>query len=365
MAGKTSNVIEINGKLYDARSGKLLNSPKKQTASAGSKSQTVASPKLKPAAKPVASRPKSIDGFGPTRGVKPLMTKAKSTPKTSEAKPKHQKAHQPAPNLKHKIQKSRTLNRKSVKAPFISVPEGVLPHAVELKEDISKRLERAMKVSKSSIVSRFPNSGVQSANLDVKPSAKKVSAAPGAKIVHEKITKPKAVQLEPVHQPAKPPRKKRRLKKHFSLAGYIVLALILLATVTYLIYLNVPAVSIKVASYRAEFTGTLPSYTPPGYKLNGPAGGKPGEIKLSYQSTSSNRSFVITQTPTNWDNQALKENYVSKQTDSEPITQQYNGLTVYQFGGKAVWVNGGKQYVVDTNGSQLGVDQVLKLAGSM
>ncbi len=371
MRAKTTNVIELNGKLYDAQTGKPIADKKPKGATA----KTTAQKSSKPTAK---STSRSIDGFSVNTGKK--TPPASSKPKVQEnrknqivaaqpnASKATQKRHTKAPSRKHHAQRSTTLNRRAVKTPTVHVSSEVMPRTVPPKEDINKRLARAMQVSKSSVINRFPKTAAAIAHPVEKLPLKKEAVAkkePQATLVHEKITKApvKSVEAEPQKTPQN--RSSRRIKKrHISSFGTILMSLLALAAIGYLVYLNIPAVSIKVASSQAGFGATLPSYTPEGYRIEGPAQANAGVVNIKYQSTSDGRNFTISEQQSNWDAEALKENYIAKQTDSEPTTQQYNGVTVYLYGNKAAWVNAGVLYALNTNGSQLGVDQILKLATS-
>ena len=121
----------------------------------------------------------------------------------------------------------------------------------------------------------------------------------------------------------------------------------------------------KVAATRAGFDANLPSYTPTGYKIDGPVQYSPGIVTISFKSGSENKNFNLTQQPSNWDSLALKESYISSETDQPAVTQQYNGLTLYLFEGKVAWVNAGKLFEIDTKGSQLGLEEIQKLATSL
>ncbi len=131
----------------------------------------------------------------------------------------------------------------------------------------------------------------------------------------------------------------------------------------YLTYMNLPVISMKVAASRAGVNATFPNYRPDGYGLNGPITYSPGEVNINYKSSTNDNGFKITQKPSNWDSQGLLDNFVTRQTENY-LTFQERGVTVYTFGDKAAWVNGGLLYTLDGNAS-LSSEQVLRLATSM
>lgn len=144
-----------------------------------------------------------------------------------------------------------------------------------------------------------------------------------------------------------------------ALAGMAVVLLL----IGYVTFLNMPAISMRVAISRAGFDATMPGYKPSGYSINGPVAYSPGEVSLKFASNTNSDNFTLTQKESSWDSKALLDNFVSKETNNY-LTYQEKGLTVYMFDGKAAWVNGGVWYSVDGS-SKLSSDQILKLATSM
>lgn len=341
----TTNVIEINGKLYDARTGKPVDGSKGTIKKA---------------------KGASIDGISRSTAKKATnKEQEKVTPvKKVEAPKPSKKEHAKAPHLKHRAQRSKTLHRGSLKAPKLTSEK--TPASVSKREASDSRLERALRVSKSAALSRFPMSDFR------KPEAEKPASKQASNIVLEKtpIIPAKKPVAETVAQPKKTKTEKKKrgpkkYKKHFTITGYIITAITVLILAGYIAYLNVPAISMRVAATRAGFDASLPSYTPTGYKIDGPVQYSPGIVTISFKSGSENKSFDVTQQPSNWDSLALKESYISTETDQPAVTQQYNGLTLYLFEGKVAWVNAGKLFEIDTKGSQLGLEEIQQLATSL
>lgn len=351
MKKNTTNVIEINGKLYDARTGKSVDGSGSTKKISGA----------------------SIDGIshGKSQKTNPQTQKKEMPPQkkveeTPEAKQPTRKEHAKAPHLKHRAQRSKTLHRGALKAPKLQPEKGATPASVKTREAGDSRLERALKISKSAALSRFPISDFR------KPEAEKPASKEASNIVMEKtpiIPAKKPVATEATPKPkkvsAKQRRSPKRFKKHFTLTGYIITGITILVLAGYIAYLNVPSLSMQVASKRAGFDASLPSYTPTSYKIDGPVSYSPGIVTINFKSGSENKSFSLMQQPSNWDSLALKESYISSETDQPAVTQQYNGLTLYLFEGKVAWVNAGKLFEIDTEGSQLGLEEIQKLATSL
>ncbi|HWZ65769.1 MAG TPA: hypothetical protein VNX65_03145 [Patescibacteria group bacterium] len=131
----------------------------------------------------------------------------------------------------------------------------------------------------------------------------------------------------------------------------------------YLTYMNLPNLSTKVAAARAGIAARFPNYHPDGYSFNGPVSYAPGEVTIAFKSNTNDEKFDIKQKASNWDSQAVVDNYVSKQS-STYLTYQERGLTIYSFNNKAAWVSGGMFYIIDGS-AQLSSEQVLRIATSI
>jgi hypothetical protein len=136
-----------------------------------------------------------------------------------------------------------------------------------------------------------------------------------------------------------------------------------LAVIGFLAYYNAPALSLKIASYRAGLQATLPSQQPSGFNL-GYLDYQPGNITANFTSEQDGRQYNITQKASSWDSQALLSNFVAS-ANSAYKTYQRAGRTVYVLSNNtATWVDSGIWYTVDGNAS-LTSQQVLDLASSM
>lgn len=131
----------------------------------------------------------------------------------------------------------------------------------------------------------------------------------------------------------------------------------------YLAYINMPNLSVRVASARAGIPATFPEYHPDGYRFSGPVTYSPGEVELKFNSNTNAQGYIIKQTASNWDSQAVLDNHVNK-VSSNYLTYSEQGLTIFTFGNKAAWVNGGVLYTIDGD-APLSSEQILKIAASM
>ncbi len=334
------NVFELNGKKYDALTGKMLN---KNTASQFKHSFTKTG--------------QNMDGF------------VKNTVKKTVAA-----------NLHVPTAHSKTLMRSAVKKPKIlhkSLPTKTIQAAQQRNALDDKRLKRASHVPKSNLVSKFGLSGFSDFNL--KPIFKdlEVKAAPTAfksknTIVQESSKTVTDLSLKKANAHLnKPPKKARlhhRAAQRLNISpkilniGMASLAAILIAG--FITYQNVPRIAVRVAAARAGVTASLPDYIPAGFSVSGHIQYKPGQIEIGYKSNSDNRLFHISQSSSAWDSQALLENFVTLNRRAYQ-TYEDKGKTIYIYdGSSATWVDRGVWFQIDGN-SSLNSDQLLRLADSM
>lgn len=360
--GSHKNVIEINGKLYDAKSGALIASPH------------VTSPR--------APKP-TMDGF--IRPAKP----AASPLSTPAPKAKH---HTPRPAAsaasRRNLQKSKTLMRHAVKKPAHATPEPTTKTTVTARAAhtaaSNQRLTRAQAVEKSAFVNRF--GGLSHHH----PVAKRteplpVRQAPAHATHHNhQATPPKTHHEAPKakqsaseelfsralakaeHEPAKAKKRtkhaqKSRFQNSFAKWGAGVAAAILL--VGFITYMNLPNINMQLASARAGMNADLPNYQPTGFKPS-TISHQAGQVTINFDSNTDDRNYTVTQAVSGWNSEALQENFLNAR-NKEFQTTQDSGKTIYMYDdGNATWVNGGIWYQVESN-QALSADQLLKIASSL
>lgn len=132
----------------------------------------------------------------------------------------------------------------------------------------------------------------------------------------------------------------------------------------YLTYLNMPALSVRVAAAQAGINAAFPEYRPTGYSLNGPVTFSKGKVTMSFKSNGGSQSFAITQTKSSWNNDAVLDNYVTPRAGTTYIPYTERGLTVYTFDNNAAWVNGGILYTIEGD-APLSSEQVRRIATSL
>ncbi len=153
------------------------------------------------------------------------------------------------------------------------------------------------------------------------------------------------------------------LKNRYKLIRNLVFGLILILAIGYFIFINIPTISVAVASNQSGIKASYPQYLPEGYSLNNPVSYSNGQVSLSFHSNTSNKTFVIAESKSSWDSSAVK-NKVNKDSNGLFVTTQENGLTIYTYDDNATWVNGGILYSISGD-APLSRSQIRRIATSL
>lgn len=132
----------------------------------------------------------------------------------------------------------------------------------------------------------------------------------------------------------------------------------------YLTYLNMPGLSVRVASAQADVAATFPDYHPDGYRFTGPVAFAPGQVAINFEANGGTTDYTVTEQKSSWDSQAVYDNIVAKAGDDNYITNSQQGLTIYTYSGEAAWVNKGILYTVSGD-APLNNEQLLRIASSL
>lgn len=352
---KRNTTIEINGKLYDANTGKLLaGTPKKV---------------VKPAIHQAAAKPHM-----------PLPRKQAM----------HDVIRHPArPVARRKTAGSQTLMRHAVKKPAAHSRRPIkvqganhsLAHTPMAGVIVSKsakrvdptRLHKSRAVARPSLISHFSPSLSQPVVPElVKPAPAPVQ--PAMLLAARPAAKPKtrhqpktaadilevALQNATSHQ-ARPLKAKSKPKKRRAASATV--AAVAVFTLAFAGAKELPQLKLHMASAKAGFSASLPNYKPAGYSL-GTMDSGPGVVATEFRSNSDDRSYKLIQKESKWTSQELLTNYV-KPLGANNTVGQTGGRTVYFYGnGNATWVSAGIWYVIQSHGS-LDNRQLLALAESL
>jgi hypothetical protein len=356
------NIIELNGKQYDAVSGAFMSS----TAPKQAKTPPVVDNFMH--AKPAPVRPTIAD---------PL-----------QAQPAHHHSKTPAQHITaHRPEHPKTLMRRAVQRPDIAAPAKLkvaapAPASTSLikpsnslhKQSVSSinqsRMARAKQVNQLGVINRFSDIGSRPPQpaLVGRPYAPTAYNSPATA---QNAVQPrsesqalfdKALANATSHQQTY----SGKAASHGMRRGHVAIiasAFALIFAGGFLMYHSVPSMNLNIASAKAGFHASMPSYQPPGFSLGQFTYG-PGSVTISYRSNSDTRKFSVVQRTSTWDSAALLSNFV-KVTKQQYQTYQVSGRTVYLYGdNNATWVDGGIWYVVNGE-TALSNNQLLKMAGSL
>jgi hypothetical protein len=189
-----------------------------------------------------------------------------------------------------------------------------------------------------------------------------VKPALNPRVVKEHMLK-KQLERAPLAATPRPTHSiKLNRRTRFASVASTCAALILLGG--YLTYINLPNLSIRVAAANAGIDASLPRYQPDGYHIHGPIAYSDGQVNLNYQQNGTGQTYSIIQKATDWDPQVTLDNYVAPESHNHYQIHSTEGLTVYTYDNKAVWVNGGILHVLDGNVGLSG-QQIEHIAVSM
>lgn len=366
-----TNTIELNGKRYDALSGRLLDLSK----TSGAKVSPVE------AKKPLANNRVFDDVIRSTVRHK-TVSKLPSHPLHPAKKPA---VHHPArPMHPHHPKPAVTLMRSAVAKPsptFKPVVHAQTPAGSGLVHISPKprsaealdawRLDRAHHVAKSHAVSRFSDK----TSLFVKRMAPVAVKTPARSALHPAARNYQPLSLAEAgmaratahEQPAPAPAHHRVARKlHVKprtvnlIAG--ITAFILL--IGFFAYQNAASIDVRIASARAGIHASVPGSSPGGFALKDPVIYGRGQVTLSFHSNSDDRQFSIIQQASSWDSSTLRSTFIAS-LGEDYQTLQAAGRTIYTYGqGNATWVSNGIWYEIDGN-ANLSSSQILGLATSM
>ena len=359
---KHHNIIELNGKKYDAKTGHIVSATQREQKTPS---------KVNHAS---SHNGHSIDGVvGGRRKSMNQPANKKST--------KQPRTHTPKHISHHKTQKSQSLMRSAVKKPA-SEPK----HEVLSRSQNRARLHRAKNTPMSSHIGKFTPTETK---ISTKLSSVPLAQAPA---ISAEQAQPSTPSQQPHHQAhklsasqkhfeaalskshahkAKPTKKQKRgakLAKKLGISHKILnVSAAMLATVLlvgFFTYQNLASLSMQVASSRAGFEAQLPGYKPAGYGLAGPIEYEPGTVSVSFVSRTDDSNLKLTQEVSNWNSEALQENFLG-QNSSEFQARQEKGKTIYIYdGNNATWVSGGVWYRIESN-SLINTDQLVQMANSI
>lgn len=269
-------------------------------------------------------------------------------------------------------QRSVTLHRKSLKKP-VPAKHAIVGRSQVKHMDISR--------PRHSSVNRFAPHPAGA--LHTSPKPRTVDIAPA--VAHPHVVKAhaqSAAKAQPLshtisasdinHHAVKtavqnahkrPPLKSRLLPRQ-RIAAVLSATLAIVILGGYVTYLNMPALSVRVAAAQAGIDAGYPNYRPDGYALNGPVTYSDGKVAMNFKANGGNHKFTIAESKSGWDSEALLDNYITEKAGSDYVPYTERGLTIYTYGNNAAWVNGGILYTIEGD-APLSNSQMRRIATSL
>lgn len=349
----TNNNITIKGNVYDAETGNILDAQRSARTPAAAASNfhsgTQKSHTLQ--RKYIKKQPRTIDSVAPVRaatlaGIKEnsavrssqRLAAERSTPPQIIRRSKRTRRVQDirrSSNIAH-FAKATTTTKPSVKHPATPETPDIAPTTNQLEQTARQRQAIKQQQTRSVLPSQV-----------IKQQA-----------IQEATDKMLTRQQRKEVKPTKNPSLWRRLVS----VGSTAMAVLLLGA--YFTYINMPALSTRIAASQAGINASYPNYQPSGYSLNGPVAYQQGSVIMKFAANGSNENFTLAQTRSEWDSSAVLENYIKPKSHDKYTTTAANGLTIYSYGTHAAWVNAGILYTVDGN-AELAPEQIQKIAASL
>lgn len=285
------------------------------------------------------------------------VTNAPKRPITKKPTPSHTVHGAP--------QRSQTLVRRAAKKPTPPV----------------KGPGRSMDIARSTKIARFaphpvtPKPVTAAVKPDIGPRTHPAAAKAHVQHAKRQVAAPAPVRKSPqaikeeaivaaLATPPTKPVKQSFFKRHprFISIGSILLVIALIGG--YITYVNMPGLSVRVASAQAGIDASYPDYRPDGYSLSGPVSFSDGRVSMNFVANTGTSSFTIVQQESSWDSSAVLTNIVKEAVGDKYITSQEGGLTIYTYSGNAAWVNAGILYTIEGN-APLSGDQIRRIATSL
>lgn len=268
----------------------------------------------------------------------------------------------------HKRQRSKTLMRSAVKKPDHTkssslnkslpiVKEGGVEKKLSAHSIHESRLESAKKSTRHPAVSKFaavPTNQKQS-NVSPKQTVQRLKNQP--KTTEDLLMH--AIARANSHENSYESTDQKSFKQLSSKVGLVIAGVVVIAILAISL---IPHAELKLASNKAGFNISKPSYRPAGFSLQ-KIDANTGSAVLAYKSNSDDRKFVINEKISNWNNETLNGVLAATTDSSQIVTPKGKNLFINDQG-NATWINNGVQYELNSNGT-LSNKQIMQIVDSL
>ncbi len=350
----TNNNITIKGNVYDAETGNILDAQRsaRTPAAAASNFHSGAQKSHTLQRKYIKKQPRTIDSVAPVRATTPAGIKENSAVRSSQRLAAERST---PPQIIRRSKRTRCVQdiRRSsniahfAKATTATKPPAKRPATPETPDiaPTTNQLEQTARQRQAIIKQQQTR-----------------SVLPSQVIKQQAIQEATDKMLTRQQRKEVKPAKNLSLWRRLASVGSTAIAVLLLGA--YFTYINMPALSTRIAASQAGINASYPNYQPSGYSLNGPVAYQQGSVIMKFAANGSNENFTLAQTRSEWDSSAVLENYIKPKSRDKYTTTAANGLTIYSYGTHAAWVNAGILYTVDGN-AELAPEQIQKIAASL
>lgn len=368
------NVIEFNGKRYDAITGAYLGKshvvPKHITEQYihGKVIDGFVRPNQPAATKPA---PKKEE---PKQVAEQVVEKPKPAAKHMHEVARHARAHAPehAKTLMHRhARKPEFTLKPAIKiqppAEIMAKPKSAIMHKRSAYGIDPTRKERAALTNQHQAIRHFHRGEKQPAHtvslvpeLSVRPAPLSAAHPPRPSQKHTDIFEAAIAHASSHNEPMHKVRRHRSTRR--KLVNSLAVVAAFLVITGFVGYLNLPQLQLRVASVQAGFGASLPAYAPTGYALQGGVEHSGGTVRLSFRSGSS--QYTLTQQSSNWNSQTLLDNTLALNGEHQTIEKNGQTIYVYENSTSAAWVNGGVRYDI-TGNAELSTEDIVAIATSL
>jgi hypothetical protein len=348
---KNNNIIEINGQRYDTATGATLSSAEPSQSTAKPLPPAAHSPR--PAMHDVVRQPVKPHASHPPAAAHTLMRQAVKKPLPSLKRQSRAQGHAGA------------LARQPLSQLAIKKSAGQLD---------AERLRKAKQIPKSRLISHFPaftagdagrpawlTAPVSQAPQLPPPKPPRQQAKRHPKTTAELLDQ--AVQRATSHLEPPPELASHghgRARRNAGIGTAIALTVLTLGVI---VTQNLSNIRLQMASAKAGFSVSLPSYRPAGFVL-GQLNYSDGVAATEFNGNDGQSHYSITQKRSSWDSATLRDTFVAP-IDAHYQTIQASSRTIYLYGDhNATWIDSGIWFVVQTDGS-LSNRQLTDLATSL
>lgn len=296
--------------------------------------------------------------------------------------------------IHNNLQRSSTLNRKYVTIPKrqgVSLRQDEMISQFKRRHDYQEAILRAREAKETQqdriLISRFSKNSktISPIMKEQIKEAEKIAPFeehPLAKKANEELRAKKSQKQEISNQEVKEfaisqaieksreeSKKSRGIhrKSFFARKKFISFSMgfaVAIFGVGYLTYVNLPDIASRITAFQSGIAVETPAYIANGYSPKGLAYFDGKNVNFEYKKGDSN--YKVQQSQSGWDSSALLQNYVTKKWSEDYSTTYSNGLTIYSNRrGESVWVNNGKLYKIEVSGNKISDEEIRKIATSL